>query len=83
MSTPLYRTVLRQAFNITIRYKPLWFLGFLATFLGLGVEYQFLINQYLNFSDGGWQQALGIVDIFSSDNLEIIKNASGSLDQTW
>lgn len=72
-TTPVYRVVLRQALNITLRYKALWFLGFLATFLGLGSEYQFLINQYLNFSDGGWEQALGAVDIFRLENWLLIR----------
>lgn len=75
MSTPVYRVVLRQAFNITLRYKALWFLGFLATFLGVGSEYQFLINQYLNFSDGGWEQALGAFDIFRLENWLLLKAA--------
>lgn len=78
-TSPLYRTVLRQAFNITLRYKALWFLGFVATFLGLGGEYQFLINQYLNFSDGGWEQALGVVDIGTAANWLLIKQTLAAL----
>lgn len=73
MTPPIYRVVLKQAWQITARYKGLWFFGFLGTFLGLGGEYQFLINQYFNFSEGGWEQAVGLVDIFSYDNLALIK----------
>lgn len=73
MSTPLYRTILRQALTITTRYKKLWILGFIATGLGIGGEYEFLINQYYNFSDGGWSQAVGIFDIFQVENLLLIK----------
>lgn len=79
MTTPLYRLILKQAWQITSRYKALWLFGFLGTFLGMGGEYQFFINQYINFSEGGWQQVAGIVDIFNYENLAIIKTSLAAL----
>lgn len=51
---PLYRPILRQSLSLTVRHKSLWLLGFLAAFLGLGGEYEFLANQYNNISSGEW-----------------------------
>lgn len=58
---PLYRPVLREAFKLTVRHKYLWFLGFLAAFLGMGGEYEFLANQFSNVSSGEWN---GINNLF-------------------
>lgn len=79
MTTPLYRAVLKQAWQAIARYKALWLFGFLGTFLGMGGEYQFFINQYFNFSDGGWQQAAGIIDIFRYENLAVLKDFLAAL----
>jgi len=51
---PLYRPILRAALSVTTRFKTLWLLGFLAAFLGMGGEYEFIFNQYSNVSGGEW-----------------------------
>lgn len=51
---PLYRPILRAALALTACHKTLWFLGFMAAFLGLGGEYEFIFNQYNNVSSGQW-----------------------------
>lgn len=61
MAQSLYRQILRQAYALIARHKTLWFLGFLATLLGTGGQYEFLLSQYLNFSEGGWD---GIVNFW-------------------
>jgi hypothetical protein len=41
---PLYRQILKQAWNIAWKNKYLWFFGLFAAFLGNGGEYDFLIR---------------------------------------
>lgn len=46
----LYRNVLKEAWQITWRYKSLWPFGFLASFLGLGSAYE-IIYQSTSLSE--------------------------------
>lgn len=76
---PLYRVILRQALQITNRYKTIWILGFFATFLGLGGEWQFLFNQYLSFSDGGYADIAGISNLTRPEIWQMIGAALAAL----
>src|SRR3989338_3817712 len=68
MHTPLYREVIKEAFEITRRKKYLWLFGLLAAFLGNGGAYELftkvfsqIINSSLTFTDSisvllsGWR----------------------------
>jgi len=41
----LYRHILKNAWNIIMKFKYLWILGFFTAFLGNGGEYQILFKQ--------------------------------------
>lgn len=60
MPEPLYRPILKRAFNITLNNRYLWVLGFLAAFLGSSGQYEILFNQLDNISQG----QLGLGDNF-------------------
>lgn len=48
-----YRLFIKQAWNITKKYKHLWFFGIFASLLAIGGEYQ-LITQSATASPGGY-----------------------------
>jgi len=71
----LYRPVLKKAFDITKKFKNLWFFGLFAVLVSAGGEYEIisravyndadsggLINAFLASFRGGWQEGLKMVD---------------------
>jgi hypothetical protein len=45
---PTYRSILQKAFEITLRFKWLWILGFFAALLGNGGEYEIFFKNFIN-----------------------------------
>jgi len=46
--TKFYRPILKKAWNITIKFKSLWFLGFFAALVGSGGEFELLSRILFN-----------------------------------
>lgn len=49
---PYYRPILKRAWNISLRNKWLWVLGFFAAFIGNGSIYEALLRSFNNISEG-------------------------------
>src|SRR3989338_2237269 len=69
---PLYRPILRAALALTARHKTLWILGFLAAFLGLGGEYEFIFNQYSNISSGEWNGLNNFLQFAGASSQDVV-----------
>ena len=62
-----YRFFLKQAWNITKRYRYLWFFGLFASLIALGGEYQ-IISQGLNNNPGGSFVSIGVFMLYNLFN---------------
>jgi len=73
MPSSIYRTTLSRALYITRQYKFLWFLGFLAAFLGNGGEYEFVITQFNKLSSGSFSIIESLITSFGTGGNNIIR----------
>jgi len=62
-----YRFFLKQAWNITKKYRHLWFFGIFAAFIAVGGEYQ-IIGQGLTSEPGGIFASSGFLLLYSFFN---------------
>lgn len=62
-----YRFFLKQAWNITKKYRYLWFFGIFASLTALGGEYQ-IISQGMNSSPGGSFVSVGVFMLYNLFN---------------
>lgn len=62
-----YRVFLKQAWDITKRYRYLWFFGIFASLTAIGGEYQ-IISQGLNSNPGGSFTSIGIFMLYNLFN---------------
>ena len=69
---PLYRPILRAALSLTTRHKTLWLLGFLAAFLGLGGEYEFIFSQFNNVSSGEWNGLNSFLQFAGASSQDVV-----------
>lgn len=70
----LYRPVLKKAYEITKKFKSLWFFGLFAVLVSAGGEYEIIYRAIYNSDDGGlinaffvafkngWQEGLQLAD---------------------
>jgi hypothetical protein len=86
----LYRPVLKKAFEITSRFKNLWFFGLFAVLVSAGGEYEIISrglynpgsdsinNAFITSFQSGWQEGAGLAggDFWHNLGLLILKNSA-------
>lgn len=71
MTITLFRDIIRQSWQIMLRFKYLWLFGFFAALLGAGGELQVLISNVLFVGDSP-ETLIGIQGIFSTGLLGVL-----------
>lgn len=85
----LYRPILKKAFDITKRFKNLWFFGLFAVLVSAGGEYEIITRAFYNSADeggiinafivsfqNGWQEGLSLANGSFWSNLWLLIVAS-------
>lgn len=88
----LYRPILKKAWSITKKFKPLWFFGLFATILGSSGEYEMLlrvmpksgendsvISATIKSFQAGWENGLGTGGSFMANMIQAVKTEPGSI----
>ncbi len=73
MSTPLYRKTLQRALLFTRAHPYVWFLGFLAAFLGTGGEYEYIVNQFNAISSGNWEITSSVAGVMGTGGTNMVR----------